>query len=272
MKRRNKIILTIASGIILIYLSFCAISYFAYWTTSKKVAHQRPYQWDAFALPEQHFTNATIIDVVSSVNAAVTRASMRTITQAVFLNTTPADIIVCPSDSPLKPDMERLIEVFRIDETNWMNRGACGFETFRYTGKFMARHSLGCEFQMAMSWARLNYEEKPDGIHLGRNLAHLECRSYKIVSGLKQMAVDLKKQNQVRVDTDPVTSAFIDVTKVYLWSIDVPTGPNEMTGEFRFSSVFKYLPEKSVLLVIETPEAHQTAVKHLKEIGFWEEL
>ncbi|MBP9900155.1 MAG: hypothetical protein V9H26_18910 [Verrucomicrobiota bacterium] len=239
---------------------------------SKKVAHQRPYRWDAFGLPEQHFTNATIIEVVTTVNGAVAKASNGSVTQAVFLDRTPADIIAYPSDPALKTDMDKLIADFRKEETNWMNRGACGFETFRHTGTFMAGHSLGCEFQQLVSWAELNYSEKPDAIHLGRNPAHLECRSYKIGSGLKQMAEDLKRQNQVRVDTDPVTSAFIDVAKVYLWSIDVPTGTNEMTGEFRYTSVFKYLPEKSVLLVIESPEAHETAMKNLKENGFWENL
>jgi len=269
MKRSSRIILTVFFGIIGIYLAFCTI---ASWLAAKTVAHQRPYRWDAFVLPEQHFTNATIIDVVSTVNAVVAKSSNGTVTQAVFLDKTPADIIAYPSDDALKTDMENLIEDFRTDETNWMNRGACGFETFRYTGTFMARHSLGCEFQMLAEWTHLNYEEKPDAIHLGRNPAHLECRSYKITSGLKQMAEDLKRQNQVRVDTDPVTSAFIDVAKVYLWSIDVPTRPNGMTGEFRYASVFKYLPEKSVLLVIETPEAHEAAVKYLKETGFWESL
>ena len=237
---------------------------------SKKVAHQRPFHWDAFSLPEQHFTNTTILDLVLSVNAAVAKASDGSVTQAVFLYKTPADIIAYPSDSALKMEMDKLIGDFRKDETNWMNRGACGFETFRYIGTFMAGHSLGCEFQELVEWTHLSYEERPDGIHLERNPAHLECRSYKIGSGLIQMAEGLTKQNQVRVDTDPVASAFIDVAKVYLWRIDVPTGTNEMTGEFRYASVFKYLPEKSVLLVIETPEAHETAMKNLKEKGFWQ--
>ncbi|MGD0349959.1 MAG: hypothetical protein ABSB84_06560 [Verrucomicrobiota bacterium] len=261
MKRKQLVgfVVLLLSAVATLTLSSCS-----------KVAHQRSYRWDAFALPEQHFTNATIIDVVSAVNAVVTKVSNGSVTQAVLLDKTPADIIAYPSDPALKTDMDKLVRDFRNDETNWMNRGACGFETCRYTGTFMAGHSLGCEFQALAEWVQLNYKEKPDAIHLGRNPAHLECRSYTITSGLKQMAGDLKRQNQVRVDTDPVTSAFIDITRCCLWSIDVPTGSNEMTGEFRYASVFKYLPEKSVLLVIETPEAHQTAAKNLKEKGFWE--
>jgi hypothetical protein len=175
-----------------------------------------------------------------------------------------------PSDSPFKGEMAALITRYRQDETNWFNRGACGFETCRYTGRFMARHSLGCEFQFLADWVEENYEEKPDAIHLSRNPDRLECRAYNISPKLKEMAESLKQRNQVRVDMEPVTSAFVDVTRVSLWSIDVPTGPNEKTGEFRDASVFKYLPEKFVLLVIETPEAHKTAEKNLKEAGFWE--
>jgi len=226
------------------------------------------YHSNAFTLPELHFTNATIIDVVSAVNLAVAKASNGSVTQAVFFDKTPADIVAYPSDPILKTDMDILIGDFRKDETNWMNRGACGFETFRYTRTFQC--SLDCEFSTLADWAQLNCEVKPDAIYIRRKPAHLECRSYKITSGLKQVAEDLKKQNQVRVGTEPVTSAFIDVAKVYLWSIDVPTGTNEMTGEFRYASVFKYLPDKSVLLVIETPEAHATAMKNLKEKSFWE--
>jgi hypothetical protein len=163
--------------------------------------------------------------------------------------------------------MNALIARYRQDETNWLKRGACGFETCRYTGKFMARHSLGCEFMFLAEDVEMDYEEKPDAIHLARNPNHLECRAYKISSKLKQTADDLKKQNQIRVDMDPISSAFVDITRVSLWSIDVPSGPNEKTGEFRSASIFKYLAEKSVLLVIETPEAHIIAETKLKEQG-----
>ena len=234
------------------------------------VAHQRPYRWDAFVLPEQNFSNETIIDIVASVNALVTQTSKGLVTQAVCLNTNPVNIAVYAADPAIKAQMDKLVEAYRKDETNWLKRGACGFETCRYTDKFMARHSLGCEFQDLASWVQLDYEEKPDAIHLGRNPGHLECRAYKISPKLKSMADDLRKQNHIRGDMNPVTSAFVDVSRVSIWSIDVPTKPNESTGEFRAASVFSYLPESSVLLVIETPEAHKLAEQNLKEAGLWE--
>jgi hypothetical protein len=226
------------------------------------------YRSNTRVLPELHFTNTTIIDIVSTINTTVAKASNGSVTQIVFLDRTPADILVYPSNSPFKTDMEKLIGDFRQDETNWINRGACGFETFRYTGTFEC--SLECDFQMLAEWAELNYDERPEGIYIGRKPTHLECRAYKISAGLKQMTEELKKRNQIRVGCEPVASAFIDVTKVNLWNIDVPTGTNELTGESRFESVFKYIPEKSILLVIETPEAHQAAIQALKVKGLWE--
>jgi hypothetical protein len=267
MKRRTKIIFTVVAGAIFIFLALCVI---AAWASSRMVAHQRPYHWDACVLPEQNFSNETIIDIVAKVNALVSQTSEGSVTQAVCLNTNPAEIAQYPPDPTVKTEMNKLVEAYRKDETNWLNRGACGFETCRYTGKFMARHSLGCEFQAVASWVQLDYAEKPDAIHLGRNPTHLECRAYKISPKLKLMAEDVKKQNQIRVDMNPVTSAFVDVSRASLWSIDVPTKPNETTGEFRAASVFSYLPESSVLVVIETPEAHKMAEKNLKEAGFWE--
>jgi hypothetical protein len=219
------------------------------------------------ALPEMSFTNATIIDIVSTENAAVAKASQGSITQVVFLNTAPTDIRIVPSNDPYKSEMESLAATYRTDETNWMNRGACGFETFRYTGMF--RCYLECDLMMLAAWAQLDFKETEQGVYLSREPLHLECRAYKIGDGLKQMAEALKTKNQIRVDFDPVASAFTDVTKVSLWSIDVPTSANELTGEIRYSSVFRYLPEKSVLLVIETPEAHQLAEQKLKENKLW---
>jgi hypothetical protein len=267
MKRRIKIILAVIVGMIFLYVALCSI---AAWPSSKTVGHQRPYHWDAFVLPEQDFSNATIIDVVAKMNALVTQTSKGSVTQAVCLNTNPTDIVEYPPDPAIKAEMDKLVEAYRKDETNWLNRGACGFETCRYTGIFMARHSLGCGFQELAVSVQLDYEEKPDAIHLGRNPIHLECRAYKISPKLKLKAEDLKRKNQIRLDMNPVTSAFVDVTRASLWSIDVPTKPNETTGEFRAACVFSYLPESSVLVVIETPEAQKLAEKNLKQDGVWE--
>ncbi len=267
MKRRTKIILASIAGMI-----FLLSVLFTFFTriSATHVSHQRPYRWDSCILPEQVFSNATVSEVVAKVNALVAKVSNGSVTQAVYLDTTPVKIVALPPDSPFKDVMNVLIANYRQDDTNWLKKGASGFETFPYTGKFMARHSLSCEFMFLSETVGMDYDEKPDAIHLSRNPSQLECRAYKIPQKLKQLAEDLKAQNKIRVDMDPVSSAFVDITKVHLWSIMVPSGPNEQTGEWRSASVFKYLPEPSILLLIETPEAHAAAKKNLKEQGFWE--
>ena len=269
MKRRFKIILAATTG--MIFALFALFGLLA-WFSAHHVGHGRPYRWDAYVLPEVSFSNAPVSEIVARVNTLVAKTSNGAVTQAVLLDTTPAKIEIAPPDSPFRDEMATLITRYRQDEANWFNRGACGFETCRYTGNFTARHSLGCEFQFLAEWVQLNYREKPDAIHLSRNPAKLEFRAYKISPKLKEMAESLKQKNQIRVDMEPATSAFVDVTRVSLWSIDVPTSPNETTSEFRDASVFKYLPDKSILLVIEAPEAHSAAETKLKEQGLFESL
>ena len=95
----------------------------------------------------------------------------------------------------------------------------------------MAKHSLGCEFQELASWVQLDYEEKPDAIHLGRNPNHLECRAYKISPKLKLMAEDLNKQNQIRADMNPVVGAYngldsgVRYGTVFMFRIKFNNGP-----------------------------------------------
>jgi hypothetical protein len=233
--------------------------------------HGRPYRWDAFILPEMSFTNASVAEIVSKINAEVMKASNGSVTQAIFFDTSPTQILADSSDPAVKAEMVKLAEAFRKGETNWISRGIGGYETFPCSETFMSGHSLGCAFRAVSDWAQLSYEEKPDAIHLGRAFRQFECRSYKVTPRLAQMAADLKKQNQVRVGCDPVASAFIDVTGVSLWSYTVPTGPNQTTSDERYDCVFKYLPEKSLLLVIDTPEAHQDAAKAFREKGLIEE-
>jgi hypothetical protein len=135
----------------------------------------------------------------------------------------------------------------------------------------MSGHSLGCAFRALSEWAELTDEEKPDALHLTRDVIHLECRSYKITAGLVQMADELKQQDKIRVDCEPVASAFIDVTGSYLWSFRIPTSPSGTMSEYRCDSVYKYIPEKRVLLVIETPETHLNAAAALRKKGFIED-
>jgi hypothetical protein len=250
----------------------CTICFLLCASCSRSVVHQRAFQWDKFPLPELSFTNSSVIEVVNAVNQAATIASKGAITQAVVLDTNPVPIaIITPDNAVIKDEMQKFVAAYRSAETNWHNRGANGFETYPYSGHFMARHSLGCSFRELTELTGLSYEERPDALHLGRMPAHLECRSYKVGEGLRQIAEEQQKSNSGKVGADPIASAFIEVSDSGLWSIQVPTGPFSSSGEFRYDEVFRFLPEKSVLLVIETPEVHEAATKALKARNMWEE-
>src|SRR5690348_6385717 len=99
MNPRPKTILVTVAGMVFLCLAFYA---FASWRSNGTVGHQRPYRWDAFALPQQVFSNETVIKVVSRVNALVAKTSNGSVTQAVCLDITSAKVDEFPSDSTLK--------------------------------------------------------------------------------------------------------------------------------------------------------------------------
>jgi hypothetical protein len=165
--------------------------------------------------------------------------------------------------------MDELIAVFRQNEQGLTVKGASGFESAPYTGDMGGGHSLGCTFQELAVTTGLDYEERADGIHLRREPRSLECRAYGISDGLVKLMETNRSAGRLHVDVDPLVSALIDATKIYFWSIMVPTGPNSSEGKFRCDKVFRHLPELRVILAITTPEEHAEAEKRLKASGLW---
>jgi hypothetical protein len=237
-----------------------------------RIAHQRPYRWDQYLLPEKRFANEPISNVVSYVNDSVRSLSKGAVPQAVFLDTAPTRISKLAPTPEIERQMDEMILAFRQHEQELEKKGAEGFETGLYTGIVGGRHSLGCIISDLASNAGLGYEEKPDGIHLRREPPAFECRAYAISKALVGTMEQKRKANDLHVDAEPIVSALAQATDIHSWSIMVPDGPNSATGEFRFNKVFRHLPEANLILALATPEEHSNAVVRLKADGLWAEL
>lgn len=222
------------------------------------------------------FKQEPIVNVVKAVNDAVRVASRGTVQQAVILDTTPAPIKKFAPSSEVGRQMDDMISAYRAHEGEMLRKGANGFESAPYTGPMGGGHSLGCTFQMFVSWSNLGYEERADAIHLWRLPKHLECRAYKITPGLVARIEQERKSNSYLVDAEPIVSAFAHATEGpnggFAWTISVPTGPGSAEGEERIDKVFRHLPEQELILVIGTPEEHAEAESLLKKSGLWSEI
>ena len=237
-----------------------------------RIAHQRPYKWDQYLVPEKRFTNEPISNVVSYVNESVRNLSRSAVPQAVFLDTTPSQTSKFAPDPEIERQMDEMISAFRQHEEELKKRRAEGFETGLYSGVVGGGHSLGCIFADLASNAGLGYEEKPDGIHMRREPHELEYRAYRIARALVTLMEQKQKANDLHVDAEPIVSAFAQAAEIHSWSVMVPDGPNSATGEFRFDKVFRHLPEAHLMLALATPEEHSNAVVRLKAEGLWAEI
>jgi hypothetical protein len=239
---------------------------------ASRIAHQRPYKWDQYPVPRLRFTNEPIVNVVSSVNDAVTVLSQGAVQQVILLDTTPVRISKFAPNPGIEQQMDEMIRVFRQHEEELKKKRAEGFETGLYTGVVGGGHSLGCIISDLASNAGLGYEEKPDGIHMKREPHELECRAYGISKALVALMEQKRKVNDLHVDAEPVVSALAQATGIHSWSVMVPDGPNSATGEFRFDKVFRHLPEANLILALATAEEHSNAVVRLKTGGLWAEI
>lgn len=222
------------------------------------------------------FKQEPIANVVKAVNDAVRKASRGTVQQAVILDTTPAPIKKFAPSSEVDRQMDDMISAYRVHEVEMLGKGANGFESAPYTGPMGGEHSLGCTFQMFVSWACLGYAERADGIHLWRMPKYLECRAYKITPGLIARIEQERKSNNYLVDAEPIVSAFAHATEDrnggFEWTISVPSGPTSGEGEERIDKVFRHLPDQGLILVIGTPEEHADAESRLKSSGLWADV
>jgi hypothetical protein len=240
--------------------------------SSPRIAHQRPYKWDQYLIPEIRFTNEPISNVVSSINHSVWVLSKRLVERVILLDTTPIQISKFTARPDIERQMDEMILAFRRHEDEIIRRGARGYESGHYSGRMGGGHSLGCTFQELAEELGLSYEEREDGIHMRRDPHELECRAYSISKGLAAVMEQKRRANDLHVDAEPIVSAFAQATQIHSWTVDVPDGPNSYVGEFRFDKVFRHLPDAELILALAVPAEHAEAVKRLKAEGLWEDV
>ncbi len=237
------------------------------------VVHQLPYKWDSYVQRDLEFEMAPMSNVIKAINAAICEASEGEVPEAIKLDTTPTRITKVNSDPTLDQQMDQLIADFRENEKEMERKGAWGFESKPYTGRVDGDHSLGCTLVM-MGSDGLQWEPKEDALHVSRSPREMECRVYGVGDELIRTTEDwiAKGRTHAEPDWDPVCFVFVKMAKMRSWSIMVPSGPHSASGEFRLNKVTKYLPDRKVILALDTPERHKKAEELLKQENMWAEI
>jgi hypothetical protein len=261
--KRACLIAVVIGAVVLGGLSLAAWAYHR----AHPIAYQLPYKWDSYVRPDLQFSIEPMSHVIAKVNSVIRDVTKGAVPEAIKLDATPTRILKVGSNASLDPYMDQLIADYRENEKEMSRRGARGFESAPFTGHVLGHVTLW--WLAEQDEGGLIWEAKEDALHASRRPHEMECRVYPVTDALNELMEENRRTNNYKVDCEPHVSALINATGIYSWSIEVPTGPHSWISEFRYTKVFRYVPEAGVILALATPEEHATAQERLRNPASW---
>jgi hypothetical protein len=135
------------------------------------------------------------------------------------------------------------------------------------TMSFPAKFPVACLLLMQFSGGFTNYEEVKEGARVTRLREVLECRSYQISGKLIETASEWQDENRIPAGMQPVPYIFASFSGMS-WAFDTYSEvANDYDQESFLNGVTLYIPEKKVVLAIETKDKHKEITKVLTERG-----
>lgn len=233
-------------------------------------AHDCPYDWNiklakGIAIKETSLSNA-----VDQINAAVREATKGRIQKVIILDTTPVTITKETTDPEIGQQMDILIDRYQKEMVPIIAKGAQGYETCPVIEEIIPNFPLACQISGVAAGAEMGYEEKKEGAVLSRWPKTLQCRAYKVSDTLLKFVEEKQKAGKISTDFKPVPVVFAQESGM-TWTVMVGTGPRSFSGDFVLDAVTLYLPDKKLMLILETPEGHKKVTDNLKKLGYWQE-
>lgn len=242
---------------------FVAVSGFA-------SAHNCPYEWNIQLTKGIVFKEMPVSKVVDQINAAVREATKGRIKNAIILDATPVTIAKETADPEISRLMDVLIARYQKEMAPVIAKGAAGYETCPVTYDIKPNFHLACEISMIAAAAEMRYREKKEGAVLSRWPKTLECRAYKVSDALLKRVEEKQKAAQIHPDFKPVPVVFAQESGMN-WSVMVGEGPGSFGGVSVLDAVTFYVPDKKLILILETPKGHNKIQENLKKLGYWQE-
>ncbi|MFA6101566.1 MAG: hypothetical protein WCV67_06645 [Victivallaceae bacterium] len=229
-------------------------------------AHNCPYEWNIQLTKGIAFKETSI----SKINAAVREATKGRIQTAVILDTTPATITKETADPEMLRLMDVLIDRYQKVMAPVIAKGAAGYETCPVTDDIKPNFPLACQISTIAAGAEMRYREKKEGAVLSRWPKTLECRAYKVSDAFLKRVEEKQKAGQIHPDFKPVPVVFAQESGMS-WSVMVGDGPGSFRGNAILDAVTFYMPDKKLMLTIETSKGHNKILTNLKKLGYWQE-
>ena len=211
----------------------------------------------------------SIQDFADQFNEAVSKQTKGKVPKAIIHAVRPDSFTKVPADSPFAKEMDALIQRYSEVTEPLIKKGVFEYGGAPMTMEFPANFPVACILSSPNVGA-VNYEETKDGLKITIH-RELECRAYHVSPKFLESAKDYQRGEQIPAGGDYVSYLFARFSMM-MWAFHaIPDPAKDAVEEPILSAVTLYLPEKGVILAIETKEKHEeTLGKSMQERGYLE--
>lgn len=231
-------------------------------------AHPCPFDWNVEFTKKVNVAANSIKDFADQFNDAVSKQTKGKVPQAIIYAAKPDSLTKVPADSPFAKEMDALIQRYSEVTAPLIEKGVSEYGGAPMTMAFPANFPVACILSSPNRGA-VNYEETKEGLKITIH-RKLECRAYHVSPKFLEIAKDMKSRHQIPAGGDYVSFFFARFSEM-MWAFHTMPDPDkDAVEESILTAVTRYLPEKGVILAIETKEKHEETIKSMQERGYLE--
>jgi len=230
-------------------------------------AHPCPFDWNIEFAVDTEIKGDSINDFVAKFNEAAKKETKGKITKAIIYDQKPDTFRKVPEDSPFSKEMDTLFRRYGEVTAPLIKKGLHDYGTAPIAVTFPAKFPVACLLAAQFSGGATNYEEKKEGALVTRRREVLECRAYKVNVSFLEAAEEWHREDRIPAGMEVVSYVFAffsGMTRSF-YIPGVEQGPD---GTLIVEGVTHYLPDKKVVLAIETKDKHEEMTKVMTERGY----
>ena len=231
-------------------------------------AHPCPFDWNVEFSEAVKISQKSIEDFADHFNDAVSKQTKGKVPKAIIYAVTPDSFTKVPADSPFAKEMDALIHRYSEVTEPLIERGVSEYGGAPMNMEFPANFPVACILS-SPNVVAVNYEETKDGLKITIH-RELECHTYHVSPKFLETAKDWQRGEQIPAGGDYVSYFFARFSEM-MWAFNsIPDPAKDALEESILSGVTRYLPEKRVILAIETKEKHEEILKSMQEREYLE--
>lgn len=232
-------------------------------------AHPCPFDWNIAFANDTEIKGDSLSDFVAKFNEAVKKETKGEITKAIIYDQKPDTLRKVPEDSPFSAEMDTLFRYYVEVTAPLIKKGIRHYGTAPIAVTFPAKFPVACLLAAEFEGGATNYKETKEGARVTRRRVVLECRAYNVTVSFLEAAQEWQREDRIPAGIEAVSYLFARYSEM-TWSFYIPDVEQGPDGTPIVEGVTLYVPDKRVILAIETKDKHEEMTKVMRARQFLE--